>query len=192
MSAGSPIGDWQVVSLEDVEPRPWRNGGGLTRELLAWPHASEWRVRISIADIERDGPFSHFPAAERWFAVLQGKGVQLTVGGGRQQLTPTSDPFCFSGNAQVDCELLDGPTRDFNLMTLPGAGRLLRVHDDAHVGVVRARTLVAGYAPRGGSIAVYDEYVLDLAPETLVWRLLEQEGPMVLEGDGAMWVEVRL
>ncbi len=183
--------DWNVVSLEDVEPKPWRNGGGVTRELLAWPHTDEWRIRISVADIEREGPFSFYPAAERWFSVLQGKGVKLTVGGGTQVLTPESEPFCFSGNAEVHCALLDGPTRDFNLMALPAAGRVLKVRD-VHVGVIQARSLVAGYAPRGGTIAVYDEYVLDLAPDTLVWRLLEQEGPMVLEGEDALWVEVRL
>jgi environmental stress-induced protein Ves len=182
---------WKVVSLEDVEPTPWRNGGGVTRELLAWPHRDEWRIRISVADIERDGPFSYYPAAERWFAVLEGAGVKLTVGGGTQLLRPDSSPFCFSGDAEVDCRLLDGPTRDFNLMALPGAGRLLRV-PDVHVGVVPAWSLVAAYAPRGGTIAVFDEYVLDLAPETLVWRWLEQEGPMVLEGDDALWVEVKL
>lgn len=182
---------WKVVSLEDVEPTPWRNGGGVTRELLAWPHRDEWRIRISVADIVRDGPFSYFPAAERWFAVLEGAGVKLTVGGGTQLLTPDSSPFCFSGNTEVDCGLIDGPTRDFNLMALPGAGRLLRV-PDVHVGVVPAWSLVAAYAPNGGTIAVFDEYVLDLAPETLVWRWLEQEGPMVLEGENALWVEVKL
>lgn len=185
------MSDWKVVALEDVEPTPWRNRGGVTRELLAWPHRDEWRARISVADIERDGPFSHYPAAERWFAVLEGAGVRLKVGGGTQLLTPDSEPFAFSGNAQVDCSLIAGPTRDFNLMTLPGAGRMLRVRD-VHVGVIAARSLVAGYAPHGGTIAVYDEYVLDLAPRTLVWRLLEQEGPMVLEGTDALWIEVRL
>ena len=49
MSGTNPVANWQVVSLDDVEPKPWRNGGGITRELLAWPHASEWRIRISVA-----------------------------------------------------------------------------------------------------------------------------------------------
>jgi environmental stress-induced protein Ves len=182
---------WKVVSLEDVQPTPWRNGRGLTRELLAWPHRDEWRIRLSIADIDRDGPFSCYPAAERWFAVLEGAGVKLTIGGGTQVLTPDSGPFCFSGNLDVDCELVDGPTRDFNLIALPGAGRMVRIHDP-HEGVAPAFSLVAAYAPKGGAVAVYDEYILDLAPETLVWRWLEQEGPFMLEGDNALWVEVRL
>ena len=29
--------------LADVAPQPWRNGGGVTRELLAWPAAGDWR-----------------------------------------------------------------------------------------------------------------------------------------------------
>ena len=182
---------WQVVELADVAPTPWRNGGGSTQVLLTWPHADEWRIRISVAEIERDGPFSRYFGAERWFAVLDGAGVNLRVGGGSQLLTPDTEPFRFSGNVDVECSLLAGRTRDLNLMALPGASRMTRVHD-GYLGVIPARTLIAGYAPRGGTIAVFDEYVLDLAPDTLVWRLIEQEGPVVLEGDDALWMEVRL
>jgi hypothetical protein len=182
---------WQVVELADVPLTPWRNGGGATQVLLAWPHADEWRIRISVAEITRDGPFSRYMGAERWFAVLQGRGVTLKVGGGTQQLTPDSEPFRFAGAADVDCNLIAGPTRDLNLMALPGAGRMVRVHD-GYLGVVPARSLVAGFAVSGGTIAVFDEYVLDLAPNTLVWRLVEEEGPVVMEGEDAFFMEVRL
>jgi uncharacterized protein len=182
---------WQVVELDDVAPTPWRNGGGTTQVLLSWPHQDEWRIRISVALIEGDGEFSRYHGAERWFAVLEGNGVTLQLGGGTQCLTRDSEPFRFSGHAEVQCSLIDGPTRDLNLMALPGAGRMVRVHD-GYVGVVPARSLLAGYAPQGGSIAVYDEYVLDLAPRTLVWRLLEQEGPVVMEGADALLMEMRL
>ena len=40
-----------LVRVDDVAPVPWRNGGGLTRELLAWPAAQDWAIRISVADI---------------------------------------------------------------------------------------------------------------------------------------------
>ncbi|MBI5274884.1 MAG: HutD family protein [Burkholderiales bacterium] len=184
--------NWQVVERADVAPTRWRNGRGTTQELLAWPHADEWRARISIAEIAQDGPFSRYPAAERWFSIIDGAGVTLEVGGGTQVLTPDSEPFRFSGNAEVDCSLIVGKVFALNLITLPRAGRMVRVHDDGYLGVVPARTLVAGYAPSGGTIAVFDDYVLDLAPDTLVWRLLEQEGPVVLEGEDALLLEVRL
>jgi len=71
---GAPITP-SVVQLGDAAPRRWRNGGGVTRELPAWPSPQEWRVRVSVADVEREGPFSSFPGVDRWFAVIDGAGV---------------------------------------------------------------------------------------------------------------------
>ena len=50
-----------TVALADVPAQAWRNGGGTMRELLAWPDASDWQLRVSVAEIEADGPFSAFP-----------------------------------------------------------------------------------------------------------------------------------
>src|SRR5258706_8972671 len=61
-----------LLRVNDIAPAPWRNGGGLTRELLAWPDRSDWIVRISVAEILASGPFSEFPGVDRWFAVLHG------------------------------------------------------------------------------------------------------------------------
>ena len=55
-----------------VEPQRWRNGAGFTRELLAWPSAGDWQLRISVADIDADAGFSVFPGVERWFSVVEG------------------------------------------------------------------------------------------------------------------------
>lgn len=30
------------IALDTVPRQPWRNGGGSTRELLAWPDATDW------------------------------------------------------------------------------------------------------------------------------------------------------
>ena len=68
---------WQVVRVDSAAPQAWRNGGGVTRELLVWPNAEDWLVRLSVAEIERDGPFSAFAGVDRWFAVLSGAGVLL-------------------------------------------------------------------------------------------------------------------
>ncbi len=46
-----------IVDATTVAPQPWRNGGGQTRELLAWPTGADWKLRISRADIESDGRF---------------------------------------------------------------------------------------------------------------------------------------
>src|SRR4051812_21150684 len=112
--------DWRLVSLDAAAPQPWRNGGGVTRELLTWPGGNAWAVRMSVADIQADGPFSRFERIERWFAVLEGAGVDLRIGGGTQRLDPRTQALQFDGSAPVDCTLVDGPTRDFNLMAAPG------------------------------------------------------------------------
>jgi hypothetical protein len=106
----------RVIRVDGATPQRWRNGGGLTRELLAWPSVEAWRLRVSVADIESDGPFSSFPGVERWFTVLDGSGVELTVGGTAHRLTRASMPLRFDGEAPTVCRLLDGPTRDLNLM----------------------------------------------------------------------------
>lgn len=112
----------RLVSALDVPPRPWRNGGGITRELLAWPAAADWRVRVSVADITADGPFSAYPGVERWTAVLEGAGVELTIDGKTVPLRPGNAPLRFSGKAAVHCRLMAGPVRDLNLMLHGVAG----------------------------------------------------------------------
>lgn len=118
------------IRAASVPPQAWRNGGGRTRELLAWPAGPDWRLRISLADIDTDGPFSAFPGVQRWFAVIEGGGVALTFAGAERRLTPHSAPLCFDGAEAPGCRLIDGPTRDLNLMLRGGArGGLARARN---------------------------------------------------------------
>jgi environmental stress-induced protein Ves len=105
-----------------VPAQPWRNGGGQTRELLAWPDTCQWHVRISRADISSNGPFSAFPQVQRWFAVLEGGGVELHLPHGPRTLRAEDSPLQFDGAAAPHCDLIDGPTQDLNLMVRKGQG----------------------------------------------------------------------
>ena len=118
---------WNVVSLASVAAAPWRNGGGVTRELVVWPPVGEWQWRMSVAEVEASGPFSRFEGVQRWFAVLSGAGVALDIAGERHTLTADSAPLVFDGTAPADCTLLAGATQDFNLMVRgPGARAAVR------------------------------------------------------------------
>ena len=118
---------WSVVRLADVTATTWRNGGGVTRELVAWPPQDEWQWRMSVAEVERSGPFSRFEGVQRWFAVIRGAGVALDIAGEQHTLTTESTPLAFDGAAPTDCQLLNGSTQDFNLMVRrPGAWAAVR------------------------------------------------------------------
>jgi uncharacterized protein len=110
-----------TVRLDDCPEVPWRNGGGRTRELLAWPSAADWQVRVSVAEVAADGPFSAYPGVDRWFAVIEGAGVVLALPTGERRVRAGDAPLAFPGEAAPGCRLIDGPTRDLNLMLRRGA-----------------------------------------------------------------------
>lgn len=124
---GGTVSAPRIVHLQDTQPQPWRNGGGLTRELLAWPDAEAWQCRLSVADITRAGPFSAFPGVTRWFAVLEGEGVVLRGSAGARTVRTGDPAVCFDGADAPDCDLIAGPTRDLNLMLRGAEGRLAPV-----------------------------------------------------------------
>lgn len=121
-----------IIQADSVAPQAWRNGGGQTRELLAWPDATHWQLRISRADIEASGPFSAFPGVQRWFVVMSGRGVVLhmpTPDGHTLDhvLLPGHTPLHFDGGLAPGCTLVDGPTQDLNLMLRGGQACMLAV-----------------------------------------------------------------
>jgi hypothetical protein len=180
--------NWSFIPLAGVAPQPWRNGGGITRELLAWPTREHWQVRISVAEVHADGPFSLFGGVERWFAVLEGEGVALGRPGHLHRLTPASDPFQFDGGEPVNCELLGGATRDFNLMAVPGKARLRRVRGSLQV-VTNEAALVAVYAHAHCAHVTFGSESIGVPPAHLAWRL--HDGPVTgsVRGQDALWVE---
>lgn len=181
---------WTVVRAGEAASQPWRNGGGVTRELLAWPSTQGWSVRVSLADVECNGPFSAFPGIERWFAVLSGAGVRLAVDGASHRLTPSGMPLRFDGAAQVDCELLDGATRDLNLMVRDRQARMDRVS-----GTRSAKGgpgwLVAAFANEHDAMLACGAERLHLAAGSLAWRILDSSARVELVGDDALWMEVK-
>jgi environmental stress-induced protein Ves len=99
---------------------PWKNGGGVTRDVIVSPAGADMKDfdwRISIAEIAASGPFSRFPGIDRKLAVLQGK-VALTVEGSAPvALDSHTAPLDFHGESAVQADLVDGPSMDLNVMT---------------------------------------------------------------------------
>lgn len=112
-----------IVVLDAIAPTPWKNGGGTARDLLMWPPQPNWSLRISVAEILRDGPFSDYAGFDRWFAVLHGTGVALQLGRDRWEQRLGAPPLRFDGALAPMCWLIDGATSDLNLLVRRDAGR---------------------------------------------------------------------
>jgi len=151
---------------------------------------SDFAWRISIADIESDGPFSSFPGVARELMLLAGNGIELDIDDAAPlRLTERFQRVRFEGESRVACRLLAGPTRDFNVMTQRDAARAevmgrplvgsMVLFPEA--GVVWLAHLVSGAAKaRSGSdvaqIAIGDTLRIDFASR--------EDGRVVIEGGG--------
>ncbi|CAN5822185.1 HutD family protein [soil metagenome] len=83
----------------------------------------DWR--ISVAEVERDAPFSAFEGVDRCIVLLSGAGMCLKSAGGEVDhlLDELCAPFFFPGDVPLQATLLGGPCSDFNVMTRRGAWR---------------------------------------------------------------------
>jgi uncharacterized protein len=184
---------WQRVHLNDVAASPWRNGGGVTRELLAWPDAQDWMWRLSVADVAHSGLFSHFAGVQRWFSVLGPGAVHLTVGEQAHLLNRHSAPLCFDGETPTDCALLEGATQDFNLMVRQPqvSARMTRVSGAVRLTLDTPKT-VAIYAVDAMTTVQSGEHTMALAANTLVWQALPAGTALQLSGPNFLWMEMAL
>jgi len=180
-----------IVDATAVAPKPWRNGGGQTRELLTWPAGGDWKVRVSRADIESDGPFSMFPQVQRWFTVIHGAGVALEFADGERTLHCGDEPLCFDGGQSPCCLLLGGPTQDLNLMVRDGAAVMRRVSGGQRWDErFSQRGLYT--AERGFWRNAVEER--ELAAHSLLWEDCGDDSPWVFTPDdrrtapGAWWL----
>lgn len=108
----------QVLRESDYVTVPWKNGGGLTREILKVPpQAAAFDWRLSLATIATPGPFSLFDGYDRTLVLVRGAGVELDFGPqGRTTLRAPGQMAVFDGAWPTQCALIDGPSTDLNLI----------------------------------------------------------------------------
>ena len=111
----------RLVRLSEIAATPWKNGGGVTREIAtgARPDGKPgWGWRVSLADVTQDGPFSIFPETDRVIAVIEGAGMDLMRPDGTTLALESFLPVSFAGEDAFQGRLRDGAVRDLNVMVL--------------------------------------------------------------------------
>lgn len=122
-----------IVRASAHRAMPWKNGGGLTREIFrepAEPAPFDWR--LSLASIDASGPFSVFVGYQRTLVLVEGAGVELDFGQhGRSRLSRPGQSVSFDGAWQTRCTLLEGRSTDLNLIL--ATERMCSATDSLHL-----------------------------------------------------------
>ncbi|HVW68145.1 MAG TPA: HutD family protein [Steroidobacteraceae bacterium] len=187
----------RILREHDYVTVPWKNGGGITREILKAPSdAASFDWRLSLATIAAPGPFSAFDGYQRTLVLVRGAGVELDFGPhGRIRLDAPGQSAFFDGSWPTRCELIDGPSTDLNLIVAKD-----RTESRASVLSIGAaeRITTAGWdetliccisgslrleSARGGRVTLHSVDVARCSPD---------EGPILCEPHGSGPVQVLL
>jgi len=110
----------KILNPSKYREMPWANGRGVTTELCVRQDVQTGRMlwRLSIAGVDTDGLFSHFPGYDRVLVLLEGAGLTLSHGDGTvDRLSCAFQLAAFPGDATTQAALVNGPIRDFNVIT---------------------------------------------------------------------------
>jgi uncharacterized protein len=110
----------RIIPPTEFKAMPWKNGGGITREVLKEEHDGKLLWRLSIAEVASDGPFSIFPGLSRILTVIEGEGLLLQAPDRALRALPFF-PVAFSGDLPISSKRIGGDVRDFNVIFDAGA-----------------------------------------------------------------------
>ena len=115
----------KTLRYSELVDVPWKNGGGITRNIALANLGEQTAWRLSRADVATDGAFSSFAGLERILTMVSYTGMVLHHQGGALDADPWQ-PVRFGGELKEFSGLIDGPLTDLNLMFDPslcdGAG----------------------------------------------------------------------
>ena len=128
----------------DYTAMPWANGRGTTVEMLRETgRDGGLLLRLSMASVVGNGPFSIFPGIERNLTVISGPGFDLA---GETRITAAPlIPIAFPGDVPIAALGVTGPCDDFNVMT----ARALPLP------VVCVETYAQIFPPKAGRLAIF-------------------------------------
>lgn len=170
----------RLLRASDRIAAPWKNGGGVTREVAVHPPGAamdDFAWRISLAEVAADGPFSAFPGIDRILTVIEGGGMCLDLAGTVVRLDASAPSLAFAGETPVTATLVEGPIRDLNLMVRRGRWR----------GAVRRQAVdgACAMASKADVLMVLALDTIDIVQGARVWRLGPQDAAVIDRDDAA-------
>lgn len=178
---------FQLITPDQFQTTRWKNGGGVTHEIAKHEADGQLHWRLSMAEVDTDGPFSAFEGLMRVLTVIDGEGLDLKHPDGVMQALPMS-PQRFSGDLPIDCKQLNGPVRDFNLIfdakkvragvTVLRAGKDWQARADCRYGLfcVNGAVSLGGKSIPHGALALFNDAAGSLALEDGAQALLVSLG----------------
>ena len=139
------------LSTSDYIEMPWKNGRGMTTEIMKRERAQRIQYRLSSAIVETSGPFSLFPGLRRILVNLGPSSMTLRMNGSTtSQDSQRLDPgqiYQFEGDIPIDCEV-ERSSRDFNIFYDP-----LRMDVKVRCAAIGEQASVA--IPRTGTVFLF-------------------------------------
>ena len=114
------------INVSNLPSAPWKNGGGSTKEIAAFPPNAEldnfiWRV--SLAEIKQPSAYSLFPEIDRTQILIAGECLSLRNQNGQSKRLLAYEPFSFAGEQawfaepEGDCQMLNVMTSRTNALS---------------------------------------------------------------------------
>lgn len=110
------------LTLADYHTKPWKNGKGLTQDILLLPEGADhanFDLRFALSPIVEDGLFSAFNGVDRVITMIEGNALELEFG-------PTCSRIELFGSLRFDTGVapmgrpIGGPVRVINVMARRG------------------------------------------------------------------------
>jgi uncharacterized protein len=137
----------RIIKWSELQAAPWKNAGGITREIARETTGNGFAWRLSLADVEMEGPFSRFDGMRRILTVVEGKGMELQYRDG-VLIAELGVPVEFDGSLDITSRLKDGPLRDLNLIFDPQS-------HSGHVRQVKSGETQTLQRGKGQTLAIY-------------------------------------
>ncbi|MDF2994369.1 MAG: ves 2 [Xanthobacteraceae bacterium] len=140
----------ELLRASDYRLTPWKNGAGVTSDVLLMPRGAtheDFDVRLSLAPIVEEGPFSSFPGIDRQITLISAGRLSLVFGREVRELERLK-PFYFDSVQAPVSRLGEGPVRVLNVMTRRGRW-------NAQVMAISGTTDPLLSPPEGGHVVLH-------------------------------------